>query len=116
MDSRPTAVLSGVTGAFATGVPKTLTVQGHWGVPVDCRRRHRQPDRGRPDRRRASCRQRPTPDPDPPTSTINFPSGDTMANGIVAPLNGSGQSSFVYKTTLPGKTTHLILDLSGYFE
>jgi len=38
-----------------------------------------------------------------------------MANGIVAPLNGSGHSSFVYKAT-SGKTTELILDLSGYFE
>jgi hypothetical protein len=58
-----------------------------------------------------------TPDPDasPATSTINFPKGDTMANGIVAPLNGTGETSFVYKAS-PGKSTDLILDLSGYFE
>ena len=58
----------------------------------------------------------PIADPAPTTSTINFPKGDTMANGIVAPLDGTGHESFVYKTTTSGKTTHLILDLSGYFE
>jgi hypothetical protein len=50
----------------------------------------------------------------PPTSTINFPVGDTTANGIVAPLD-TGNTSFVYRAGA-GKTTDLILDLSGYFE
>ena len=58
----------------------------------------------------------PIADPAPTTSTINFPKGDTMANGIVAPLEAPATESFVYKTTTSGKTTHLILDLSGYFE
>jgi hypothetical protein len=58
-----------------------------------------------------------TPDPtaSPPTSTINFPLGDTLANGLVAPLSGTGNSSFVFKAGA-GRKTHLILDLSGYFQ
>ena len=46
-----------------------------------------------------------TPDPPTPaTSSLNFQPGDTMANGIVGPLNGSGDSSFDYKS-LAGKKT-----------
>ncbi len=114
MDSRSSATLSGVHGKFTSGTPKTLAVQGHWGVPGTAMAVtgnltvSAQTAAG-------YAAVTPDPDPTPPTSTINFPVGDTMANGIVAPLNGAGHSSFVYKAT-SGKTTDLILDLSGYFE
>jgi sugar lactone lactonase YvrE len=56
-----------------------------------------------------------TPDDNPPTSTINFPAGDTRANGIVAPLS-SGDLSCVYRSgTSTTPTAHLILDVTGYF-
>jgi hypothetical protein len=51
----------------------------------------------------------------PATSTLNFPLGDNRANGMVGPLNGSGDTYLVY-VGATGKTTDLILDLSGYFE
>ncbi len=51
----------------------------------------------------------------PTTSVLNFPLGDTRANGVTLPLNAGGRSWFVYKAP-PGKLTHLILDLSGYFD
>ena len=114
MDTR-TSVLSGVTGALATGTPRTLTVRGHWGVPITAvavtgnLTVALQTAAG-------FVSATPLADPAPTTSTINFPKGDTMANGIVAPLDVTGHESFVYKTTTSGKTTHLILDLSGYFE
>jgi hypothetical protein len=114
MDSRPGVPLSGVVGAFTSGTPKDLTVQGHWGVPPTARAVTgnltvvAQTAGG-------FASVTPFPDPNPTTSTINFPKGDTMANGIVSPL-GFGHMAFVYKTSLPGKTAHLILDLSGYFE
>ncbi len=114
LDSRTSAVLSGITGAFTSSVPKTLPVQGHWGVPPSA-----QAVTGNltVTGQTAGGYVSATPDPTatPATSTLNFPKGDTMANGIVAPLNGSGESSFVYKASA-GKTTQLILDLSGYFE
>ena len=88
LDSRTSAVLSGITGAFTSSVPKTLPVQGHWGVPPSA-----QAVTGNltVTGQTAGGYVSATPDPTatPATSTLNFPKGDTMANGIVAPLNGA---------------------------
>jgi hypothetical protein len=113
MDSR-TSVLSSITGAFHSGTPRSLVVQGHWGAPIDA---VAVTGNLTVTSQTASGLVSVTPDPDPTpdTSTINFPGADTMANGIVAPLNGTGRTAFVY-SALAGKTTHLILDLSGYFQ
>ena len=51
---------------------------------------------------------------DPKTSTINFPLGDTRANGVTAPLSAPGSVAFVYKAS--GGQTNLILDITGYFR
>ena len=53
----------------------------------------------------------------PATSTLNFPVGDNRANGLVTPLGTAvlGKTWLVFIGDT-GKTTHLILDLSGYFE
>ncbi len=51
----------------------------------------------------------------PTTSTINFPLGDTRANGITVPLGGSGELWFVYGNAI-GKHVQLVLDLTGYFQ
>ncbi len=50
----------------------------------------------------------------PATSTINFPVGDTRANGVTIKLSATGELSAVYKAP-PGKSTHLILDVTGYY-
>ncbi len=50
----------------------------------------------------------------PLTSTINFPLGDTRANGITAPL-GAGDLWFDYQPRA-GKTVQMILDITGYFQ
>jgi hypothetical protein len=50
----------------------------------------------------------------PTTSTINFPLGDDRANGVTVPL-GSGNLWLVYQVAA-GKTVHLILDITGYFQ
>jgi hypothetical protein len=47
---------------------------------------------------------------------MNFPIGDIRANGVTLPLNGTGGEWFVYRTSLTGKTTNLLLDVSGYFD
>ena len=54
------------------------------------------------------------PTADPATSTLNFPVSDNRANGVFAPLDGSGALSIVYKATA-GAHTHVILDVTGYF-
>ena len=51
---------------------------------------------------------------DPATSTLNFPLGDTRANGVTGPLTAAGNVGLVYKAS--GGQTHLILDLTGYFR
>jgi hypothetical protein len=115
LDSRPGAVLSGLTGLFTTSSPRPLDTDGHWGVPAG-----------------ASAVTgnltvvgqtatgflaiTPLSDPAPTTSTMNFPLGDIRANGVTVPLNGSGNMFIVYKTTAAGKKTHVLLDLSGYFK
>jgi hypothetical protein len=52
--------------------------------------------------------------PTPPTSTLNFPTKDNRANGLIVPLDRSGQLEAVYKAA-SGATTHLVLDVTGYF-
>jgi hypothetical protein len=114
MDTRPSAVLSGIHGKLTSGVPKTLDVDGHWGVPLGAEAVTGNLTVVVPNSY-GFVSVTPDPNPAPLTSTINFPVSDTMANGIVGPLNGSGNSSFVFGSQ-PGKKTDLLLDLSGYFE
>ena len=114
MDTR-VAVLPGLSGAFKATVPRVLPVDGHWGVPVGAAAVignltvTAQTGGGyvtvSPD----------APPPAPATSTINFPLGDTRANGLVGPLNGTGDTYLVYMSAA-GRPAHLILDLSGYFK
>ncbi len=57
----------------------------------------------------------PVPTVVPTTSTINFPVGDTRANGITVKLGTGGKLSAVYRPTA-GATTHLIFDTFGYYK
>jgi hypothetical protein len=50
----------------------------------------------------------------PLTSTINFPKGDTRANGVFAAL-ASGVVTYIYGAA-PSNRTDAILDLTGYFR
>lgn len=57
----------------------------------------------------------PTPVVNPSTSTINFPMGDTRANGLAAPINNAdGKASAVFKAST-GKT-EFIVDITGFFH
>ena len=115
VDTRPSAVLSGITGKLGTGVPKTLQVDGHWGVPLTAVAvTGNMTVTGSTSQ--GSVSATPDPDPAPTTSTINFVTGAVIANGFVGPLNGTGQMSFVYLAPTAGKTTDLVIDLSGYFQ
>ena len=52
----------------------------------------------------------------PATSNLNFPVSDNRANGLYAPLDGTGHLWIVYKASGPASsTTHVILDVTGYF-
>jgi hypothetical protein len=56
----------------------------------------------------------PTPDNHPPTSTLNFPVGDTRANGVTVGL-GAGSLSVVYNGGTTSDSTHALFDVTGYF-
>ena len=56
----------------------------------------------------------PAPDDNPPTSTVNFPMGDTRANGVTTPLDPSGTVGLIYSGG--SGTTDLVLDVTGYFR
>ena len=55
----------------------------------------------------------PTPVANPTTSTLNFPLGDTRANGVTVPLSPTGTLSAVYKAS--GGSTDLIFDVTGSY-
>jgi hypothetical protein len=50
----------------------------------------------------------------PSSSTINFPSGDNRANGITVPLDSTGSLTAVFMGA-SGRSTQLVLDITGYF-
>ena len=113
MDTRST-VLTGLTGLFTHNQTRALDTDGHWGVPAGARAvTGNLTVVGQTKAGYVSI----TPDPaaNPTTSTINFPLGDTRANGVTVPLSAGGNMSLIYKAS-SGKKTHLILDVTGYFK
>ena len=114
MDTRSGVVLSGLSGPFNANGPRRLDVAGHWGAPLTAEAvTGNLTVVGQTGAGYVSATL--NSEVDPTTSVLNFPLGDTRANGVTLPLNASGRSWFVYKAG-GGKSTHLILDLSGYFD
>jgi hypothetical protein len=115
LDSRPGVASSGLTGPFSSSIPRNLVTTSHWGVPGGALAVTgnltvvSQTARG-------YVSITPDPDPNPATSTLNFPLGDTRANGVTVPLNLSGWMALVYKGTSGAARTQLIFDVSGYFQ
>jgi hypothetical protein len=50
----------------------------------------------------------------PTSSTLNFPAGDTRANGVSVALGTGGTLSATY-VAAAGATTQLLFDVTGYF-
>jgi hypothetical protein len=115
MDTRSGVVLSGLHNPFTAGTPRILPVDGHWGVPLGTSAISGNLTVTGQTGGGFVSMSPAAPPPVPLTSTLNFPLGDNRANGLVAPLNGSGDTYLVY-VGATGKQTDLILDLSGYFE
>jgi hypothetical protein len=115
MDTRPGVVLSGLTGTFAANNSRQLVVDGHWGVPLSARAVvGNLTVTGQTGGGYISVTPG-APPPNPATSTLNFPLGDTRANGLVTPLDGSGRTYLVY-VSVSLRRANLILDLAGYYE
>ena len=103
----------GMTGTFKSGIARTLPVEGHVGVPTAAVAvTGNLTVVGQTAAGYVSMTQATTSAPT--TSTLNFPAGDVRANGVTGPTTASGTVGLVYKAT-SGKTTNLILDITGYF-
>jgi hypothetical protein len=57
----------------------------------------------------------PEPDATPPVSTINFPVGDTRANGVAVQLGMGGLLSATYASSTPVSQADVLFDLTGCF-
>ena len=103
----------GLSGALVSGVPQTFQVAGLGGVPSNASAVtgiltvNRTTSGG-------YVALGPVPTATPSTSTLNFPQGDTRANGVTVTLGAGGTLSAVFKGT-NGTTTALIFDVTGYF-
>ena len=105
---------NGLSGAFTSGTPRSVDIAGRGGVPADAVAvavNLTVPANATGGYVTLS----PTPDATPSTSTINFPAGDTRANGAIVPLASDGSLSAVYKGA-DGATVELLLDVTGYYR
>ena len=116
----PTRVLDsrsgiGRDGSFKAGTPGSVTVVGKGGVGADAVAvTGNLTVTGQT--RRGYAAVTPTPQANPATSTINFPTGESRANGVSTLVDdGTGKLSFVYRATT-GAATHLLLDVTGYYH
>jgi hypothetical protein len=57
----------------------------------------------------------PDPVPSPGSSTVNFVTGEVRANGLTVELGADGSLSATYLSSA-GNTTHLVFDVTGYFQ
>jgi len=112
LDTRP-AYQIGLSGPFQANTPRTFAVGGSFGVPSNAIAVTgnvtvvNQTAAG-------YVSVTPTAVANPRSSTVNFPLGDTRANNLTVTLAPNGKLAAVYKAPA-GKTTHLVVDVTGYF-
>ena len=109
-----TRVGNGLAGAFGANVPRAFVVGGRGGIPANAvavtgNLTVTGATRG------GYVSLTPTSQVNPPTSTINFPAGDTRANGVTVTLAPDGTLAAVYKAP-SGATVQLIFDVTGYYR
>ena len=100
--------------ALASGAARFVTVAGSCGVPANAGAIAANitavaPTGG------GNLRLYPGDGVAPATSSLNFGGGQTRANNAVIKLNASGALA-VFIGQAAGTTTHLIIDVNGYFE
>lgn len=115
----PTRILdtragTGLAGPFVAGVGRALQVSGTHGIPTGALAvtvnvtAVNQTDGG-------YIALTPAVAPCPATSTLNFPIGDTRANGATVPLGATGQLGATYIGPFGDATTDLVIDVTGFF-
>jgi hypothetical protein len=106
---------NGLAGPFVKGTPRTFQVTGRGGVPGNAT--------AVTGNLTATGMNAagfaflgPDPLPNPTSSTLNFPVGDSRANGLTVRLGAGGTLSGTFNGAPAGKSTHLIFDVTGYFR
>ncbi len=108
-----TRVGNGLSGAFGAGTPRTFAVAGRGGVPAGAVAvTGNLTVTGQT--KAGYLFLGPTPDPAPASSTLNFPLGDSRANGVTVALGSDGSLSATYLAPA-GASTQLVFDVTGYF-
>jgi hypothetical protein len=115
LDSRsPVSAPVGFSGALVANTPEKFAVGGTHGIPTDAVAiTGNLTVTGQTAAGYLSLT--PTPTATPPSSTLNFPIGDTRANNLTVALARDGSLAVVYKAT-GGRHTHVVLDVTGYFQ
>jgi PKD repeat protein len=108
-----TRVGNGLSGRFASGVPRTFQVGGRGGVPATA-----VAVTGNLTVTNQSAAGwvflGPSDVSIPTSSTLNFPVGDNRANGVTVALGPGGTLSATYGA-VPGASSDLVFDVTGYF-
>jgi hypothetical protein len=105
----------GRDGAFKAKVPGSVTVLGKGGVATDAVALTGNLTVTKQTRKGYGALT-PVPVAAPTTSTINFPTGESRANGVVSKIDvATGKVSLTYRAS-DGATTHFIIDVTGYFH
>jgi PKD repeat protein len=105
---------TGLSGKFVNHVPRSFQIAGQGSVPsnaIAITGNLTVADQSQ----RGFVFLGPTASSTPASSTINFPVGDSRANGVTVALDGDGKLAAVYLSPVSGATTNLILDVTGYF-
>jgi hypothetical protein len=103
---------NGLSGAFSANTPRTFQVGGRGGVPANAVAVTgnftvtNQTSAG-------AGFLGPNATASPTTSTINFPVGDSRANGVTLALGAGGTLSATYMAS--GGSADFIFDVTGYF-
>jgi hypothetical protein len=104
---------NGLVGRFKANVPRSFTVAGRGGVPVQAS--------GVTGNVTIVYQTNawavylgPLSTASPATSTINFNKSDVKGNGLTVALGSGGTLSATYISTT-GNTTDLVFDVTGYF-
>ena len=106
---------TGLSGPFKHGVPRTLTAAGRGGIPASDTLGITGNLTVTGSSSNGYAFVGPTPIANPTSSTINFRQGRDRANGLDVALSNGASVSAVFRGTV-GATTHLLLDVTGYFR
>jgi hypothetical protein len=108
-----TRVGNGLAGPFTANTPRTFQVSGRGGVPATAVAVTGNLTVTNPTQA-GHVYLGPNPTASPTSSTLNFPLGDTRANGVTVALSSTGTLSATHGPS-SGATTDLVFDVTGYF-